>query len=60
MAGSVTYSTDRENEASKIFLLYISNVNRARGKGNHIVEVKRIDYTDVINGNEEHISEVLF
>ena len=51
---------DRENEASEIFLLYISNVNRARGKGNCTVEVKRADYIDVINDNKEHISEVLF
>ena len=28
--GSVTYSTDRENEVSKIF--YICEVNQARGK----------------------------
>ena len=30
--GSVAYSTDRENEVNKIFII-LSEVNRARGKG---------------------------
>ena len=41
MARSVTYSTDRENEVSKIIFISLHEVNRARGKGNYIIEVKR-------------------
>ena len=51
--GSVTYSTDRENEVSKIFI-YISSVC-LRGSGTILIHPERLQISDAPGKQNESI-----